>query len=93
MPCETARVFSSVAATSCQHSVLLWGSCTDLPSALVPSSWCLREAFIHRCFGVLFLLSTSDLQTRKKYVGLVEAARDRGARVFVFSRLVCQPVK
>lgn len=34
--------------------------------------------------------SASDLQTRKKYVSLVETARDRGAKVFVFSRSVCQ---
>lgn len=34
--------------------------------------------------------SASDLQTRKKYVSLVETARDRGAKVFVFSRSASQ---
>ncbi|CAM9157079.1 unnamed protein product [Hapterophycus canaliculatus] len=33
------------------------------------------------------LFRSSDLQTRKKYVGLVEAARDSGAKVFVFSSM------
>lgn len=32
------------------------------------------------------LCTHSDLLTRRKYVALVEAARDKGAKVFVFSR-------
>ncbi|CAN0293174.1 unnamed protein product [Ectocarpus sp. 12 AP-2014] len=33
------------------------------------------------------LFRSSDLQTRKKYVGLVETAKDRGAKVYVFSSM------
>lgn len=38
--------------------------------------------------SVILSYDASDLQTRKKYVSLVETARDRGAKVFVFSRSV-----